>query len=153
MRWSFFLKLLPPAQVHCESCQTSLTELFSKIVKNEKLFTAFVKSSILNVWDSEFAYADRNNLRKKLHLRCASEYASELAFEVNDTHHRERLVFQSFQYWNGWLAASDLFHMFTQAIKFYTFHYQYRCLKNVLHQIDSKNWWLLLSSSLRQNLG
>ena len=25
---------------------------------------------------------------------------------------------------------------------------QYRCLKNVLHQIDSKNEWLLLSASI-----
>ena len=35
----------------------------------------------------------------------------------NDTH-RERLVFHSVQYRNGWLAASDLFDMFTQSIKF-----------------------------------
>ena len=39
------------------------------------------------------------------------------------------------QYRNGWLAASDLFNMFTQSINFHTFHYQYRCLKNVIHQI------------------
>ena len=65
---------------------------------------------------------------------------------INDTH-RERLVFHSIQYRNGWLAASDLFDMFTQSIKFYTFHYQYRCLKNVIHQIDSKTGWLLLSAS------
>ena len=69
----------------------------------------------------------------------------------SDTH-RERLVFYSIQYRNGWLAAPDLFHMFRQSIKFYTFHYQYRCLKNVIHQIESKNGWLLLSTSLWQNL-
>ena len=70
---------------------------------------------------------------------------------VNDTH-RERLVFHSVQYRNGWLAASDLFDMFTQSIKFYTFHYQYRCLKNVIHQIDSKNEWLLLSVTFTAKL-
>ena len=70
----------------------------------------------------------------------------------NDTH-RERLVFHSIQYMNGWLAASDLFHMFTQSIKFYIFHYQYRCLKNVIHQIDSKNRWLLLSASFTAKFG
>ena len=32
----------------------------------------------------------------------------------NDTQ-RERLVFHSIQYRNGWLAASDLFHMLTQS--------------------------------------
>ena len=55
-------------------------------------------------------------------------------------------MFHSIEYRNGWLAASDLFYMFTQSIKLYTFHYQYRCLKNVIHQIDSKNRWLLLSA-------
>ena len=53
----------------------------------------------------------------------------------NDTH-RQGLVFHSIQYRNGCLAASDLSPMFTQSIKFYTFHYQYRCLKNVIHQIE-----------------
>ena len=59
---------------------------------------------------------------------------------INDTD-RERLVFHSVQYRNDWLTTSNLFHMFTQSIKFYTFHYQYRCLKNVIHHIDSKNGW------------
>ena len=67
--------------------------------------------------------------------------------------HRERLVFHSIQYRNGWLAASDLFDMFTQSIRFYTFHYQYRCLKFVIHQIDCLKVRLLLSANLRQNLG
>ena len=40
---------------------------------------------------------------------------------LNDTQ-REKL-FYSIQYKNGYLAASSLFHMFTQAIKFYTFYY------------------------------
>ena len=71
---------------------------------------------------------------------------------LDDTH-RERLAFHSIQYRNRWLAASDLFHMFTQSIKFYTFHYQYKCLKNVIHQIDSKNRWLLLSASFTAKFG
>ena len=66
---------------------------------------------------------------------------------------RERLMFHSIQCRNDWLAASDLFDMFTQSIKFYTFHYQYRCLKNVIHQIDSKNGWLLLSASFTAKFG
>ena len=65
---------------------------------------------------------------------------------ISDTY-RKRLVFQSIQYRNGWLVASDLFDMFTQSVKFYTFYYQYRCLKNGIHQIDSKNGWLLRSAS------
>ena len=70
---------------------------------------------------------------------------------MNDIH-SERLVFRSIQYRNGWLAASDLFDMFTQSIKFYTFYYQYRCLKNI-HQIDSKHGWLLLSASFTAKFG
>ena len=42
--------------------------------------------------------------------------------KINDTH-RVKTVYYSFQYKNGCLVASDLFHMFTQPIKFYTFHY------------------------------
>ena len=48
-----------------EFCQTSKTELFAKIVKNEKPFTIFVKTSVLDVTQG-------------------SEYASELASEVTD---------------------------------------------------------------------
>ena len=62
---------------------------------------------------------------------------------LNDTH---REILCSVQEWL--LAASNLFHMFTQSIKFYTFHYHSRCFKNVIHQIDSKNEWLLLSASV-----
>ena len=71
---------------------------------------------------------------------------------LNDNH-RERLLFHSIQYRSGWLVAFDLFDMFTQSVKFYTFHYQYRCLKNVIHQIDRKNGWLLLSASFTAKFG
>ena len=62
-------------------------------------------------------------------------------------------MFHSVQCRNDWLAASDVFYIFTQSIKFYTFHYQYRCLKNVIHQIDSKNRWLLLLASFTAQFG
>ena len=64
--------------------------------------------------------------------------------------------FFSIQCKNGWLAASDHFHMFTQSIKFYyTFYYRYRCLKkkNVIHQIDTKNEWLLLPARFTAKFG
>ena len=70
-----------------------------------------------------------------------------IRFSVNDTH-SEKLLFYSIQYKNGCSATYDLFHMFAQPIKFYTFHYHVlKSLKNVIHQIDSKNEWLLLSAS------
>ena len=62
-------------------------------------------------------------------------------------------MFHSIQHRKGWLTAFDLFDMFTQSIKFYIFHYQYGCLKNVIHQIDSKNGCLLLSASFTAKFG
>ena len=46
-----------------ESCQTFMMEIFVKIVKNEKPFTIFAKSSILDVWQG-------------------SEYTSEFVLKV-----------------------------------------------------------------------
>ena len=71
----------------------------------------------------------------------------DLLITFSDTH-RERLVFHSVHYGNGWLAASDVY-----TIKFYTLRYQYRCLKSVIHQIDSKNEWLLLLASFTAKFG
>ena len=45
----------------------------------------------------------------------------DISITVNDTH-REKLCFTQFSTRNGCLAASDLIQMFTQSIKFYTFH-------------------------------
>ena len=52
-----------------------MMELFAKIVKNEKLFTIFAKSSILGI-------------------RQGSEYASELAFKVKDISFLNQLKYQ-----------------------------------------------------------
>ena len=56
-------------------------------------------------------------------------------FKTKNEAHSERLVFHPIQYRNSCLAVSDLFDMFTQSIKFYTFSSQYRCLK----KCDSSN--------------
>ena len=69
------------------------------------------------------------------------------------------------QYKNGCLAASDLFHMFTQSIKFHTFHYPVLKSTDVwkmwlikswrynTDQIDSQNEWLLLLASFTAKFG
>ena len=63
----------------------------------------------------------------------------------------------SIQYKNDCLAASDIFRMFTESFKFYTFCYhlfkEYRCLKNVNNQIDTKNEWLVLSANFTAKFG
>ena len=75
---------------------------------------------------------------------------------LNDTH-RETLCFCSVQYKNGYLAPSDLFHMFKQSVKFYTFYYHVlkddRYLRIVIHQIDRKNECFLLSASFMTKFG
>ena len=50
-------------------------EFFAKIVKNEKLFTIFVKTSILDVWQG-------------------SEYASELASKVKNVSFLKQFEYQ-----------------------------------------------------------
>ena len=58
----------------------------------------------------------------------------------NDTH-REKLLgegFTQFSTRNGWLAASDLFHVFAQSIKVYTFNY-YLLRVPMFEKWDSSN--------------
>ena len=70
-----FLQSFLGLQGDSESCKTSKMELFAKIVKNEKPFTIFVKTSILDVWQG-------------------SEYASELASKVTDVLFLNRFEYQ-----------------------------------------------------------
>ena len=76
-------------------------------------------------------------------------------FDTNVTH-REKLSFTQYSARNVWLAASDLFRKFTQSIKVsihsIIIYQEYRYLKNVIHQIDSKNEWFLLSARFTAKL-
>ena len=49
-------------------------------------------------------------------MPCALEIS-----KFNDTHREKTVLLRSVP--DGCLAASDIFHMFTQSIKFYTFYY------------------------------
>ena len=54
---------------------------------------------------------------------------------------------------NGYLAAFDLFHIFTQSVKFHEFHYQVlRVHLLEKSDIDGKNKWLRLSASSTTNV-
>ena len=65
-------------------------------------------------------------------------------------------MFYPIQYKNGCLAATNLFILLSQlnphkqlnSMRSIISYHENRCLKNVIHQIDSKNKWLLLSASL-----
>ena len=67
-----------------------------------------------------------------------------------------KVLLNSVQGMAGWLLLIFFFNMFTQSIKFYTFHYyvlRLQCLKNGIHQIDSKNEWLVLSARFTAKVG
>ena len=63
----------------------------------------------------------------------------------------------SVQYKNGWLAATAflicLNNQLSSIIHSITTYQVYRCLKTVIHQIDSKNKWLLLAASFTAKYG
>ena len=63
---------------------------------------------------------------KVSHVSLINEFIDECNIKhlFKDTHRKK--LFYSIQYENSCLAASDLFHMFTQSIKFYTFYYHVR---------------------------
>ena len=62
--------------MNSESCQTTKKELFVKLIKNEKPFTIFVKTFILDVSKG-------------------SEYASELVSKVTDVSFLNQFEYQS----------------------------------------------------------
>ena len=53
--------------------------------------------------------------------------------------------------WNTRLAASDVFHIFTQVNFFNSIIVQMS--EKRVHQVDSKNEWLVLSVTFSANLG
>ena len=58
-----------------DPCHTSKMEVFAKIENSFSFLTIFAKGSILDVWqDSVLASEASNNLRKKLHLSCLTEF-------------------------------------------------------------------------------
>ena len=50
-----------------------------------------------------------------------------------------KTLFYLIQYKNGWLAASDLFDMFTQSIKFYYTFYYHVLRVQMFEKCDSSN--------------
>ena len=65
----------------------------------------------------------------------------------NDTH-REKLVLYWIQYKNSLICKVGCFWRFSYVYPnnlVLSIPLSYRCLKNVIHQVDSKNEWLLLS--------
>ena len=74
--------------------------------------------------------------------------ASEIWFDYLTILTWKNFCFNEFStkiHWNTRLAASDVFQFLLIALS-------YTCLKNVIHQIDSKNEWLLPSGTFAAKL-
>ena len=78
---------------------------------------------------------------------------------VNDTH-REKLCFtkillNSVQGMAAWLLLFIFICLNNQLSSIHSIiiYQEYRCLKNLIHQVDSKNDWLLLSAGFTAKVG
>ena len=70
-----------------------------------------------------------------------------IVFVINDTH-RERLVLYWIPYKNSLKCKVSCFWRFSYVYKnnwVLLIPLSFRCMKNVIHQIDGKNEWLVLS--------
>ena len=76
-----------------------------------------------------------------------SEQKQQAIIKINNTH-REKLCFAQFITKRAARLLLTFFiclHYQLSSIHSINTYWEYRCLKNVIHQIDSKNEWLLLS--------
>ena len=95
-----------------------------------------------------------NSLSKTLFIKTITN-SSITNYSINNTH-REKL-FRLLEYMNmaAWLLLTFFICLRNDLspIHFIIAYSQSRCLKNVIHQIDNKNEWLLLSSCFTADLG
>ena len=72
------------------------------------------------------------------HVFMSILYVSQYPVFLITRYSQGKTVFYSVQYKNGCLAASGLFHIFTQSIKFYIFHYHVLRVQ-MFEKCDSSN--------------
>ena len=72
-----------------------------------------------------------------------------ITFFINDTHRENLFYFQLSTRMVDWLLLTVFICLHNQLSSIHTIisYSEYSCLKNVIHQIDSKNEWLLLRAS------
>ena len=78
----------------------------------------------------------RSNLKKKL-APLAQLTKSFSNKKYSQRYSQGKTIFYSIQYKNGYLAASVPFHIFTESVKLYTFHY------HVLKSTDVRKMWFM----------
>ena len=73
------LSLEANSEAYSEPCQVSKMEVFGKILNGFSCSTIFAKSFIFDVCrDFEFTSESSNDLSKKFHLRCLTEFWNQL---------------------------------------------------------------------------
>ena len=78
----------------------------------------------------------RTNLKKRL-APLAQLTKSFSNKKYSQRYSQGKTIFYSIQYKNGYLAASAPFHIFTESVKLYTFHY------HVLKSTDVRKMWFM----------
>ena len=98
----------------------------------QKLEPQKLVSSALLKKREEFIY--RTNLKKKLAplARLTKSFSTK---KYSQRYSQGKTMFYSFQYKNGYLIAFVPFHIFTESVKFSTFHYR------VLKSTDVRKMW------------
>ena len=92
------------------------------------------------LWSPQFSVSD---IRWMCFISLHAVYLTFSSLSLKDTHWEDPQCFTQQQ---RSLAASDLLHILTYSIKFYTLHFhiwEYSCFKNVIYQIDRK--WTVAS--------
>ena len=119
--------------------------LFTQTNQDFTIYFRLENSKMFNITSNVF---NNNPPASWVMYTCYS--SSYYSYMVNDTH--KEYCFTQFStriYWNRSVVASDIFPMFTQSLDFYYILLwrikDYRCLNNVIHQIDI-NECLVLSA-------
>ena len=78
-----------------------------------------------------------------------------ITFFINGTHRENLFYFQWLTRMVDWLLLTVFICLHNQLSSIHSIisYSEYRCLKNVIHQIDSKNEWLLLRASFTAKFG
>ena len=134
--------LLKSTPISAQYCWffTDIYERYKKYWKTDHLFLGcwLIDYGINKIWWSMHCPI-RFSEKKKPSWACLLRFGLKLIFHQTLTILTGKTVFYSIQYMNGWLAASDLFDMFSQSIKFcYKFHYHVLRVQ-MIEQCDSSN--------------
>ena len=108
------------------------------------IFVGYTKDVLRNTIEHDYICCDTDLVINGCLLDFKLSY---MPFMINDTH-KKKLGFTQFRTrMAAWLPLTFFMCLHNQLSSIHSAVTYYRCLKNVIHQIDTKNEWLLLSAS------